>query len=120
MDKDLLELVDVLIRRSGSPNVQWEDASTLSGGERFRLNFGDTVVEISDGEVTRWRDEDEGRLFPMYRLQVLNNRGFVVAEQELAECDPMYGKLDTLFETARSNSRKRENVISNLLDRIGR
>lgn len=120
MDKDLLELVDVLIKRTGSPSVMWEDASTLSGGERFRLNFGDVVVEISDGEATRWREEDESQVYPMYRLQIINSRGFIVAEQELAECDHLYGKLAALFDSARSNSRRRGEVISGLINRIGR
>ncbi len=120
MDKDLLELVEKLVEQTRSRNFQWEDVSSLSGGERFRLNFGDVVVAIEDGEVTRWRDEDESQQFPMHRLQILNNRGFVVAEQELAECDHQFGRLATLFEAARSSARKRHEVISGLLNRIGR
>ena len=120
MDNDLLDLIDRLTHQTGSGRVQWEDASTLSGGERFRLNFGDAVVEVLDGEATQWTADGEGREVPMCRVQVLNSRGFVVAEQELNLGAPLYGKLTGLFEAARSSARNRRQVISNLLERIGR
>lgn len=120
MEKDLLELIDRLIARSGAMAVQWEDASTLSGGERFRLNFGDVVVEVLDGETTLWKEDGEEYQMPSYRVQVLNNRGFIVAEQELSLGAPLYAKLAGLFDVARASARNRRQVLSNLLDRIGR
>ncbi len=119
MDNDLLELVGKLIEQTRSGKYQWEDVSSLSGGDRFRLNFGDVVVALQDGDRKVWSDEGEEHFVPEYRVEVLNNRGFVVAEMEHYAGKP-FDNLAELFRLARSSARNRRQVMSNLLERIGR
>lgn len=118
MNEDLLELINRLLRQTNSSAVQWEDASTLSGGERFRINFGDAVIEVYDGEEQRAVEDGELYL-PFYRLQVLNNRGFLVAEEEQTHEDPHYKPLRNLFQAARSSARNTRQVLGSLLQRLG-
>lgn len=120
MDNDLVELVGKLTEQTNAGKFQWEDVSTHSGGDRFRLNFGDVVVTIQDGDRKQWTDEGEEYFAPLYRMQVLNNRGFVVVESELVSGEKSFDQLAELFQLARSSARNRRHVLSSLLERISR
>jgi hypothetical protein len=121
MDNDLLELIDRLNNPVNAPRVTWEDASSLSGGEMFRANFGDAVIEISEREKAEHDpNEEEPRFWPSFRLEILDNRGFTVELIEQAEWEKHFGLLSKLFHTARSSARRTREVVSNLIQRLAK
>lgn len=120
MDKVLAEVVDRLISQTRAGKVQWEDVSTMSGGERFRVNFGDMLVDVREGERVEQSDLHGETHVSYIRVQVLNDRGFVVASAEHDIGGPYHRKLGELLDTARASARRREALLENLLQRLGK
>ena len=120
MDNVLRELVERLSDQTRAGKIVWEDVSTLSAGDRFRVNFGDAVVDIRQGERVEQSDE-YGLVHVSYiRLQVLNDRGFIVDSTEQDVGTPGYSKLSTLLDAARGSGRQRKAVLEKLLTTLSK
>ncbi len=119
MDNEFAEVIDRLVAQTRAGKVQWEDLSSLSGGDEFRVNFGDAVVEVRQGERIE-RTDEEKQYVEYIRVQILNDRGFVVAKSEQDVGHPFHGKLSELLEAARASGRRRRAVFDRLLTTLSK
>lgn len=120
MDNTLWEVIDRMTESTRAGNLVWEDVSSLSAGDRFRVNFGDTVVDIRQGERVEHSDEF-GQVHVGYiRFQVLNDKGFIVDSVEHDIGTTWYQKLSTLLDAARGSGRRRKAVLEKLLTTLSK
>lgn len=120
MDNALWDVIDRLTENTRSGKLIWEDISSLSAGDRFRVNFGDTVVDIREGERVEQSDEF-GQVHVSYiRFQVLNDQGFIVDSVEQDIGTSWYKKLSALLDAARGSGRRRKAVLEKLLTTLSK
>ncbi len=120
MDNEFAEVIDRLVAQTHAGKVSWEDLSSLSAGDEFRVNFGDVIVEVRQGERIERTDDDSKQYVGYIRVQILNDRGFVVAKTEQDIGQPFYGKLAELLEAARGSGRRRRAVFERLLTTLSK
>ena len=115
--------LDLVIRKlkeqTASGQLKWEDASTLVSGDKFRVNFGDTVVEVSAEEVPLVDDQGDEYTGTVYTVRVLNSKAMVVAERRVYPMSPGRQQAEELFEVARAKARNQDAVLDSLLTRLG-
>ena len=116
MDEKLKQVVRSLHEKTWSGKLAWDDISSLSGGDEYRVKLGNSIIEVRSG----YRDdyEDAGAAIPAtryHRMLVLNSKGFVVDECDQTPADDDFQLLGSLVEAARGNARKREDTLDQLL-----
>ena len=121
MESKLIRIIKTLLSRTDSGDVQWEDASKLTEGEKFIASVGDSIVELRGG-TERSNSVDEYGKFWLRNItvQILNAKGLVVTEHEFTE-DTMrdYEIVEKLFLAARTSARRTDAVLDSLLQKLG-
>lgn len=120
MDDKLYRVLLKLLEQTTSGKVKWDDASKLTEGEKFRVSFGDAIVEIWDEEVSS-HDEEYGEIWERkFDAHVLNPHGLVVTQQEFTKVmGQPYQTVERLFLAARSSARRTDAVLDSLLQKLG-
>ena len=120
MDDKLYRVLLKLLDQTAAGKVKWDDASRLTEGEKFRVSFGDAIVELWDKELARQSDEFGTVYDRIIVAHVLNPMGMVVAQQEfsMGMVHP-YRTLEKLFLAARSSARRSDAVLDSLLQKLG-
>ncbi len=119
MDSKLHKIVVRLLARTSQGTVVWEDASRLSEGERFRVSFGDAIIEITSGEIVGNDVELGIEYLDFVCVRVLSHKGLVVAEETFKQGEADYPAADKLFLAARSSARRSDAVLDSLLQKLG-
>lgn len=120
MDDKLYRVLLKLLEQTTSGIVKWDDASRLTEGEKFRVSFGDAIVEVWDGEVSTHDDEYGEVRERKFDAHVLNPHGLVVTQQEFTrDMGQPYQTAERLFLAARSSARRYDAVLDNLLQKLG-
>ena len=119
MKPKLLDIILRIIERSERGSVEWEDASTLSTGEKFRAVVGETIVETS--EYSKFFEDDYGREVEerFIRIQILNSAGRILEDITVSDSNASFELATQLFKTARGKSRKSEEILDRLLQKLG-
>ncbi len=119
MRPKLLDIILRIIEQSQRGSVEWEDASTLSTGEKFRAVVGETIMETS--EHSRFFEDEYAREVEekFIRIQILNAAGRILEDKTVSEASADFELATQLFETARSKSRKSEEILDRLLQKLG-
>lgn len=120
MDDKLYRVLLKLLDQTIAGKVKWDDASKLSEGEKFRVSFGDAIVEIWDGEVST-HDDEYGEVHERkFDAHVLNPQGLVVTQQVFTtDMGQLYRTAERLFLAARSSARRTDAVLDSLLQKLG-
>ena len=120
MDEKLYRVLLKLLDQTVSGKIMWDDASRISEGEKFRVSFGDAIVEIWDSDVSSYDDEYGEFSERVLHAHVLNPMGLVVAQQTFStDLGVPYKTLEKLFLAARSSARRSDAVLDNLLQKLG-
>ena len=120
MDDKLYQVILKLLDKTTSSKVNWEDASRLSEGEKFRVSLGEAIVEVWDGEISYPTDDGDFIHEKKYDARVLNAYGLIVAQQEFTlKMGLPYWNVEKLFLAARSSARRSDVVLDNLLQKLG-
>jgi aminoglycoside phosphotransferase (APT) family kinase protein len=119
MDDKLLTVIYKLTDQTRAGKVVWSDQSSVSLGDQFHATFGDVLVEVQKGDTRRERDDGEEYWVEYCRVQVRNNRGFVVASTQAEVGEHLYGRLTELHDVALASARNKVGVLEKLLQKLG-
>lgn len=120
MDEKLQRVVESLHEKTRNGKLKWDDISTLTGGDEYRVRLGDIIIEFRSGQREDLDDTVYLPPTPYCRILVLNTKGLIVDECDLTPSNQNYELLSELHDVIRSGTRKREDTLDQLLQLLAK
>lgn len=106
----ILSVLEALLQATMRGEIEWENTATE---DLFRAWVGDQNVKIKEWHRPGEDESDPGEIY--FTAWVVNSLDEVVDKIELWPSQTGYPLIESLFDLARRNARKADQVLDNIL-----